>query len=232
MKKNLFLMTGLLVGLVLSSTASADPIIGDQYYISPGMFSGTTGTLPIPAGISWPSSFATYDFVSDNLGSGFSSGIVSVNETEIDNGDGTRTFQLLMATTGIDLFPAGAFDGGTPNPNDRAYLFIGDGNPGSELAISGSGLELIAGGPHGFAASVAFFNGSNTMVGSAVNITFSAGSTNWDGTLLHDFGSGLVGQGITSAQLNFTSPVAIPEPTTAMLLGLTGMSLLAGRRRR
>ncbi len=217
MKISLLLTSLALTLLAFTSNATAD-LLNDDYFISPGLNNGTEDFLP--AGIT--ENPATFDMISHVLGTGFGGGTVSVSESFTGSSTNPETIQILLATTGSDMFL-------TQETGSTARLFLGDGTPGSGLAVEPSPLLLLING-----ATATFRNAANALVGGTpVDIYNDVdGGSGWDGTLDLDFGNSFVNAGVTSVELNFTTPVAVPEPGTMGLLTLLGLGWVHRRRRR
>ena len=74
-----------------------------------------------------------------------------------------------------------------------------------------------------FAGGASIFGGPVDLAGIGVDITTGSTGVN--------FGAGTAGIGIESITLTYNFTKAVPEPTSAALLSIVGLGLVARRRR-
>ena len=206
--------------LTLGNFASADPIIGDTYFIAPG--AGTFEGFQLAGG---PYSVSTINGGAEGIGTDFSgNGQVTSSDSLVQNSSSNFDFTVRIETTG-NFLPAGTI-----------------GDSGSELTtlglFVGGGIDPIDFNEPVFAntAVLEAFDTSGTSIGTidVVNLAnFSTGiGGGWDGALGINFNNLIpVGDvGAIELRINFDT-VAVPEPSSAALIGGLALTLLARRRR-
>lgn len=226
MIKKLPLIAACLVA-ICSQSANADVIIGDEYFVTPGL--GSTAGFAIAATVG----NATFDGIDEVIGVDLNGGDITVSETVIDNGDGTETIFIQMSTDSGDLFPAGFSVGGAPA--DLAGFFMGANAGGENLDFDSPATTIDGFGPVGVGAAIFGFRSFDASTAFGYDISgfgnFTAGpGGGWDGSFGVNLGA-FAGDNVDIIQVFVTIEKAIPEPTTLGLLSLVGFGLIVRRNR-
>ena len=230
MIKKLPLIAACLVA-ICSQSASADVIIGDEYFVTPGLGSSVSGGFFIAASVG----NAMFDGVDEVIGTDLNGGNITVSEAVIDNGDGTETIFIQMSTDSGDFFPTGFADPNTGDPLDLAGFFMGANAGGENLDFDSPAITIGGSGPVGVGAAIFGFRSFDSSTAFGYDISgfgnFTAGpGGGWDGSFGVNLGA-FAGDSVDIIQVFVTVEKAIPEPTTLGLLSLVGVGLVFRRKR-
>ena len=186
-----------------------------DYFLAPGI--GNGGGFFLAGG---PFIDSTINDGTEDIGGDLLGGSVLSSDLLVDNGGGNFDLILTIESTSGDLAPAGLTDGGGA-PLDIAAVFLGASGGGTPLDLSGGAPNSLL--LDAFAGGASIFGGPVDLAGIGVDIT--TGSTGIT------FGAGTAGIGIESITLTYNFTKAVPEPTSAALLSIVGLGLVARRRR-
>jgi hypothetical protein len=160
-----------------------------------------------------------------------------VTESDVDNGNGTRTLTVLV--TGVeptsggfgDLWPAGFVSGTTALPNGG--WGIGTNLPDSLDGGPANGLNLEAGDAVLSATIAISTDGTFAAPLNIPSTLFGAPAfpvTTWNGNLSLGFTNGATGTGVQDAIEFKVTYQPVPEPATLGVLGFGAAALLRRRR--
>ena len=206
--------------LMVSAVANADPVVGDSYFIAPG--TGVIEGFQLAGG---PFELSTINGGSEFIGVDITGqGDVSSSDTLIQNTATNFDLTLRIETTG-NFLPTGVI-GDSDVELTTLGLFVG------------GGIDPVAFTQPVFATSAVIeaFDTSDSSIGTIDVLSLSNFQTGvgggWDGSLGLDFGNLIpVGDvGAIELQVNYNI-AAVPEPSTAML-SLAGLIALCGIKRR
>ncbi|MES2476398.1 MAG: autotransporter-associated beta strand repeat-containing protein [Verrucomicrobiota bacterium] len=193
--------------LALTATGSIDS--------TSGVSLGTAGTLDVSAKL-------TGYTVNNLTGSGNVIGALTIsNSLAIGNSPGTIDFGA-----SVTLGAASTFNYEVDSTLNLADL----GNVSGDLNLNSSALNLIQLGSYELADKFTLFSYSGILTGEFASLTdedtFTAGGGLWR-INYDDTSAGLNG----GSQSKFVTITAVPEPSSAALLGLVGAAMLLRRRR-
>ena len=193
-------------------------LMGDSYFIAPG--AGTESGFQLAGG---PFENSTVNGEGEIIGPDFGGGMVLSSDSLTQNIGNNFDLVFRVESVGGNLLPNGIIgDSGTELTT--LGIFVGGGIDPVELAS-----PVIAN-----TAMIEVFNTADESIGTIDVIDFANFSVGigggWDGTFGLNFANQIpVGDvGAVELQINFD---AIPEPSTAALLGLFALSSIARRRR-
>lgn len=188
-----------------------------DYFLVPGIGNFTGGGFFIAGG---PYVDSTINNGTEDIGPDSFGGSVLSSDLVVNNGGGNFDLILTLESTSGELAPGGMVDA-FGAPLDNAAIFLGSAAGGTDLDLSGSppnSLFLDA-----FVAGASIFGGPVDIGSLGVDIT--TGNTGIA------FGAGTAGIGIDTISFTYNFTKAVPEPTSAALLSVVGLGLMACRRR-